>query len=400
MAKEWENWSGSLRFVPGSIELPDKEEDIARIICRAAEEGKTVRVAGAGHSSTPLLQTNGMLVSLRRFQGLVSADKGQSEAVIRTGMLIKDAGEAFLEHGMALENMGDINMQTVIGAMSTGTHGTGRGFPILGTAIRGVRGINGAGEIFSKDIESEAGFFRAARLSLGLLGIFTQVRLRLVPAYRLRRREWCARTDDCLANIDELIETNRNFDFYWYPRSDVVKIRTMNPPGEEPGGINFAQCVEDKSGWSSDVIPKRRTLKFDEMEYAIPAEAAISCFQEVRRRVKHTYRRTVGWRLLYRTVAPDDADLSFTQGSDVVTISLHQNNTLPFQEYFLGIEPIFLDYGGRPHWAKKHSLSADRVAGLYPGLQKFLELRRRADPEGIFINPYLRGLLGIEGEKA
>ncbi len=179
-------------------------KDLADIVCRAAEERKTVRVFGAGHSSTPLVQTDDILVSLSRFQGLAAVNKAASEIVIRTGMLIKDAGKVFLDNGMALENMGDVDMQTVMGAMSTGTHGTGKHFPMLGAHIRGVRGINGAGEIFDKDVERDPGFFRAARLSLGVLGIFTQVKLRLVPAYRLRRREWCARTDDCLDNIDEL----------------------------------------------------------------------------------------------------------------------------------------------------------------------------------------------------
>lgn len=398
MAEQWRNWSGSLRFTPGRVEVPENEQELAAIVRGAAEKKETVRVFGAGHSSTPLVETNSSLVSLARFQGLVSVDRPGAEAVLRTGMLIRDAGRALLENGLALANMGDIDMQTVMGAMSTCTHGTGKRLQMLGMHIMGVRFVNGSGEVAEKRFEDDPEFFRAARVSLGVLGIFTQVRLRLVPAYRLRRRELCAHTDVCLSNLYELESANRNFDFYWYPRSDVVKIRTMNLAESEPGRIDYAKCVEDRTGWSNEIFPKKRTLRFDEMEYAVPAEAALACFKVVRERIKRIHRRTVGWRLLYRTVAPDDSYLSFTQGRPVVTISLHQNNTLPFREYFDDIEPVFRDHGGRPHWGKKHSLTADTLEPLYPRMRDFLRLRKSIDPVGVFLNPYLHKLLGAGGK--
>jgi FAD/FMN-containing dehydrogenase len=151
--------------------------------------------------------------------------------------------------------------------------------------------------------------------------------------------------------------------------------------------------VSEQVGWSYEVLSKERSLKFDEMEYALPAEAGPECFQEVRKRVKARHRKSVGWRVLYRTVAADDAYLSPAYQRDSVTISLHQNASLPFWEYFKDIEPIFLDYGGRPHWAKKHTLRAEQLSRLYPMWDRFLEIRRRVDPEGVFLTPYLRKLL-------
>jgi FAD/FMN-containing dehydrogenase len=195
-----------------------------------------------------------------------------------------------------------------------------------------------------------------------------------------------------MAHLNELTAQNRNFDFYWYPRSDEAKLRTLNPP-EVDFDIPYAVCVEEEVAWSDEALPKKRTLKFDEMEYAMPADAGPDCFQEVRQRVKAKHRKTVAWRVLYRTVAPDDSYLSPAHGRDTVTISLHHNAGLPFWEYFKDIEPIFRAHGGRPHWGKKHTLTAKELRPLYPQWERFAAVREQMDAPGMFLNPYLRQLL-------
>ncbi len=222
--------------------------------------------------------------------------------------------------------------------------------------------------------------------------------LRLVPAYVLQRQEWCTTVDACLAQLDELIATNRHVDFYLYPRSDEVKVRLLNPPGGGSRRLAGARLVEDRTGLAHQIIPKHSHLPytFDEMEYALPAGAGPACFLEVRRRVRERHRRTVGWRVLYRVVAPDDSHLSIAHGRETVTISIHQNSSLPYWDYFKDIEPIFLAHGGRPHWGKKHTLRADDLRPRYPAWERFHEVRARVDPAGVFLTPYLRDLLGVE----
>jgi FAD/FMN-containing dehydrogenase len=394
---EWANWSGSLCFMPRCIAAPSTEADLAALIQEAAAAGRTVRPVGSGHSSTPILETDDILVAPDGFQGIVACGEDAREATVRSGTTLEDLGSALLDCGLDLPNFGDIATQTVAGVIATATHGTGKDLKSLASILIGGRLVTGTGEVVAFG-EDDVDLLCAARVSLGVLGIFTQVRLRLVPAYTMERREYCTTIDACLAHLDELIAGNRNFDFYWYPRSDEVKLRLLNPPGGGTRDLPYATPVEDHTGWAHEIIPKHSNLRFtfDEMEYALPFAAGPECFQEVRRRVKEQFRRSVGWRLLYRTVAAEDAYLSPYFARESVTISLHQNASLPFREYFTAIEPIFRAYGGRPHWAKKHTLRAAELRPLYPQWERFLAVRRRLDPQGVFLSPYLRDLLGVE----
>jgi FAD/FMN-containing dehydrogenase len=259
----------------------------------------------------------------------------------------------------------------------------------------GARLVTAAGEIINKHIEQEPGFLQALQVSLGSLGILTQLRLKLLPAFKLHRRELFTPIDLCLQHLDELVAQNRNFDFYWYPRNDMAKIRIMNPPGQGLQDFPYARLDRELEGWSNEVLPRQRQLRFDETEFAVPAEAGPDCFKEVRQRIKQKHRRQVAWRVLYRTIAADDAWLSPCFGRDTVTISLHHNAGLPYQEYFQDLEPVFRSYNGRPHWGKKHSLTGQDLYALYPQLPRFLEIRKQLDPEGLFLNPYLKQLLGV-----
>ncbi len=392
----WENWSGSLRFSPERVERPESESAIRDIVRRAAGAKKTLRPAGTGHSSSLLLATRDVLISLDAFRGIESYDPAKREATLLAGTTLGEAGNLLLALKLAMHNLGDVDVQSVAGALATGTHGSGKHLPALSAMVAGGRMITASGEKVEFSLEKDPDLTRAAQVSLGALGIYTALTLRLLPAYRLHRREWCTTADRCFAHIGDLAERHRNFDFYWYPRSDRVKLRTMDPPGDAPESIPYARLVEDRTGWSSEVITKVRTLRFDEMEYAVPAEVGPECFEAVRRRIRERHRKHVAWRVLYRTVAPDDAYLSIAHGRATATISLHQNAALPFWGFFNDIEPIFQEYGGRPHWAKKHTMAADDLMPLYPRWDRFIAARRRMDPDGLFLNPYLERLLGEE----
>ena len=393
--REWTNWSGSLRFTPREIVSPRDEEELAAVVRQAAEQGGTVRVVGAGHSSSPLVKTGETLVSLEHFRGLVSHDAGSNRAVIRAGMTLEEAGKELFDAGLALHNLGDVNVQTVAGAVSTGTHGSGKRLKNLAAALVGGRLVTGTGEVREVMIEKDPELLLAGRCSLGGIGIFTELCLQLLPAYRLRRREVCTSVDETLAHLEQLAEENRNFDFYWYPRSDEVKIRTLNPEESHEPEIGFGRVVEASSGWSHEIISKRRQLKFEEMEFALPAEAGVSCFLEIRDRVLKRHRKSVAWRVLYRFIAADEAFLSTAHGRYTVAISLHHNAGLPYDEYFGDIEPLFRAHGGRPHWGKKHSLREEALRPLYPRWDDYRRVRGELDPAGVFLNDHLQEILGV-----
>ena len=197
------------------------------------------------------------------------------------------------------------------------------------------------------------------------------------------------------ANFEELAARNRCFDFYWYPRSDGAKLRLCNPVGEGMSNVAYGKLDKEQEGWLYEILPKERTDKFEELEYALPREAAVDCFNEVRKRIKAKHRQYVGWRVLFRTVAADDSYLSPFYQRQTVTIALLQNHQLEYQKYFEDMEPILRHFGGRPHWGKKHSLTAEELAPLYPSWERFRQIRREMDPQGIFLNDYLNKIFGL-----
>lgn len=340
--------------------------------------------------------TPDILMSMRDHRGLIDYDLKVNRATVGAGTVLHDLGAILHGVGLGMQNLGDVDTQTIAGVISTGTHGSGRKLQNISATLVGVRVVTGLGEVVDWSIEEHPDLINAARVSMGMLGIFTAVRLQLEPTYRLRRREYCARTDDCLAHLDEIADAHRNFDFYWYPRRDEVKLRTLNPPDAPPPSLPFARCIKDEQGFSHEVIARERELKFEELEYFVPAAAGPACFQEVRRRILEQHRKHVGWRVLYRLIAGDDAFLSPVHGRDSVAISVHQNASLPYQEYFDDIEPILRAHDGRPHWGKKHSLRGQELVSLYPRWADFMKLRRQLDPQGVFLSEPMAQLLGEE----
>lgn len=395
MQNEWSNWSGSLRFTPSTYIYPRNEEEIIAEIRRAASENKKVRVVGAGHSSSALVETDDILLSLVHHKEVLESDLAKSLATMQAGLTIHEAGMKLQNQGLSMHNTGDVDIQSVVGALSTGTHGTGKNLQNLSSMLYGVRMINGAGDVVETDEDIDPDFMKAVRVSLGTMGVFTQVKLKLLPAYQLVRREYFMDTTSCITHWEELSEANRNCDFYWYPRNDMVKVRTMNLPGEGMQDLPFATLDICEKGSAMQILPRQRELKFDEMEYALPSQVAMECFLEIRDRVKKLHREKVAWRILFRTVKLDDYHLSPAYKRDTVTISLHHNAGLPFEEYFNDIEPIFRRYSGRPHWGKKHNLAAAELSQLYPQWETFQAYRSDMDPQDVFLTPYLRKLLII-----
>jgi FAD/FMN-containing dehydrogenase len=390
--KEWVNWSGSLRFTPKEFLEPRNEDELREVIWKCYSSGTKFKLAAAGHSSSPLVQTPTTLIHLRHFDKLVRVNE-KGTATIQTGMTVHETNAALQKEKLALFNTGDVDVQTLAGAISTGTHGTGKKFQNLASMLQGVRMIDFKGDVRVFTEDKDADIMRAMRVSLGAFGIFTEIEVKTLPLFKLHRQELCTDVETCIEHFNHLGDENRNVDFYWYPRSDEAKIRILNEPDQVTGSFAFKNTLKkEEQGWVGEILPRRRELKFDETEFALPTENGLECFEAIRKRIRERHRREVAWRVLVRTIAKDDNYLSPHYGRDSIAISVHHNAGLPFETFFKDLEPIFVEYGGRPHWAKKHWRKASELRPLYPEWNYFQEIRKQLDPEGFFLNDHLNEL--------
>jgi FAD/FMN-containing dehydrogenase len=399
MTHTWSNWSGSVTCAPQTIGAPTTEAAIIALIKEAAAARTTVRVAGTGHSFTPLCASNEVLISLDGLQGLVIAD--QETATFWAGTKLHQMGDPLWTAGLAMANMGDIDRQTLAGAISTGTHGTGPTLGSIATQVVGLRLALASGEMVDCSPTQEPELFKAAQVSLGALGIITQVTLRCLPAYRLHERTWVAGFEACMVQLDTLIAANRHFEFFWVPSEDVCAMKTLNPTtAETPKSPShpivtgrLARYVrEEKIDRSYRVFPSERNLKFNETEFAVPAANGPDCLREIRDLMQRRYPAVL-WPIEYRTLATDDIPLSPAYGRATVTISVHQAAELPYQPFFADVEAIFRKHQGRPHWGKIHTHTAHELATLYPAWAAFQTVRAQVDPAGLFLNEHVRTIL-------
>jgi len=378
----WQNWSGSVACTPARLAMPRRIDEL----CELVRSARQVRVVGTGHSFVPLCATDGLLLNLDRLEGEIEADPSTRQAWIPAGWKISALGAPLQAHGLGLANQGDIDTQALAGAIGTGTHGTGPSLGSLSTMVSGLRLVTLAGQLVES---TDAEFLRAARLSLGLFGVVTAIRLRLRPAYRLHERVWREPIEACLARLDERIAATRHFEFFWAPQTDDCLMKALDPTDTVAPPAREGERVD----WSHRIFPSIRERRFNECEYCVPAGSGPACFAELRRLMRGRFP-DIAWPIEYRTLAGDDALLSPTQGAPSVTLSLHEGTDRPHVEFFTAAEAICRAHGGRPHWGKWHSLDRDALDRLYPGAEDFRALRRGRDAEAKFLNDYLQPLFG------
>lgn len=430
MGKNWANWSGSVRFRPSEVLYPETEEQVVEMVnhCRAA--GKKLRVVGAAHSFTRLIETDGLLVSLDKLSGVISMDKEGQTAVVWAGTRLHDLGPMLHAHGLALVNQGDIDAQSVAGAFSTGTHGTGIEFGTLSTCILGLTLVTAQGDILQVNTSENAHLLPAARVALGSLGIITRYVLQLRPVYKLKYVAKKAILGDVLAQLAEYTTRNRNFEFYWFPFTDTVQTKESNLTDDPPRKSGIGKWLNDivlengvfwviskmarvfpflsktaakvsawgvssstNTNWSHLVYATPRLVRFQEMEYNLPAENFVPALQEIVALIAANHFR-VHFPLECRWVAADDIWMSPAQGRDSAYIAAHMYRGMPYKEYFAALEAILRKHGGRPHWGKLHTLGPAALKDLYPHWEDFHRVRRELDPDGMFMNGYLREMFG------
>lgn len=433
MPTHWENWSGSVRAAPAEVHYPRTLDEVVALVRTARARGMGVRVVGAGHSFTPLVATAGVLVSLDHFAGIERVDFPAQRATVRAGTRIHDLSAQLALHGLAQSNLGDINRQSIAGAISTGTHGTGAALGSLATQVVAFTLVSGTGEVITCSEQHNRDIFKAAQVSLGALGIITSVTLQLEPSYCLDYRWGREQLDVTLANLEyERIE-NRNFEFFWFPYSEWAQVKRsrrtdapaqprtllrgfndlvlengvfwllselcrMVPPLSPRVAHLAGELISDghEVNASHRVFASTRLVRFQEMEYSIPAAAMADAVRAIDARIRQA-RINVHFPIECRYVRADDIDLSPAYGRDSAYIAVHMYRGMPYRDYFAVVEPILRSFGGRPHWGKLHTLTAPELRALYPRWEAFAAVRRQLDPDGVFQNDYLRALLGDVG---
>lgn len=386
---EWSNWSGRIRAQPTDIVTPTSEDELCAIVAGATATGRRVCVRGTGHSNTPLCATDDISIAPDGMCDVIDIQPGAGTARVRAGTVLHDLAGELQRAGCALHNLGDIDVQTIAGAVGTATHGTGPSLGNLASTVVGARVVLADGEIVVCDAAHRPDLFAALLPSLGAVGAISELTLAIRPTYRLHERIWFGDGAAILETLDEHIGATRHYEFFWHPHRDLAEHKALAETDAAPSPLPDRKR-ERIDHWHH-VLPSRRELRFNEMEYAVPFADGPDAFRRVRQRMLERWPE-VEWPVEYRTVKSDDLWLSPHSGRPTVTISIHQGADLDCDELFTDIESILRDHGGRPHWGKVNSATRADLAGLYDRWRQWWEVRDSADPSGTFLNPYLASL--------
>ncbi|MDG2023181.1 MAG: D-arabinono-1,4-lactone oxidase [Actinomycetota bacterium] len=383
---EWKNWSGKLSANPQRIVQVGTVDAIRSELLAARNGGWTVRTAGTTHSHYPLLPTDGVILDTRPLSGLVSVDADAMTATFRAGTKIHACGRPLLEHGLGLLNQGDIDQQSVGGAIATGTHGTGVDLGSFSSAVTELLILLVDGSVVTCTPDREPDLFEAARLSLGAVGVILEVTLQVREAYRLEEQRWLEPFESVMERIDELVTATRHFEYFWYPGQDRAICKSIDIT-EEPSRYPLGDEGQ-RLAWGFEVLPNQRLDPHTEMEYSIATERGPSCVAEIKNLLSSNHPDVL-WPIEYRTVAADNVWLSPARGRATVTVSIHEDVERDETAYYKDAETVFRAHGGRPHWGKVHYLSGEDLAADYDHWQDWWRVRDEVDPTGVLLNDVL-----------
>jgi L-gulono-1,4-lactone dehydrogenase len=430
-AGQWRNWAGTAIATPARWAQPRHETEISAAVKDAGAAGLKVRALGSGHSFTPAAATRGLALDLSLWTGITAADTQTGLVTVRSGTTLRGLNAALAELGLALANLGDIDAQTIAGALCTGTHGTGARLGGLATQVEALDLVLADGSLVTCSASARPDLFAAARVGLGALGVITAVTLRCVPSFTLAADERPMPVEEVIEQFDALAAANDHFEFYWFPYGRQALVKRNNrlssgdgpaPAGRMPGwrrlwefevmenaafgtlcrlGRAAPPLIPALNRLSSAGLSARRytdasyrvfvtprRVRFVESEYAVPRESLPAVLAELRREVPRL-AQPVMFPVEVRVAAADDIWLSTAHGRDTAYIAIHQYTGLPYRAYFDLFESVVATAAGRPHWGKLHSLDAGRLGPLYPRFEDFRRVRAEVDPERRFGNAYL-----------
>jgi FAD-linked oxidoreductase len=436
MTNAWRNWAGNELAHPVRVARPADAGEVAAEVAAAVRDGHGVKAVGAGHSFSPTAVAPGVQLQLDRMNQLISVDAETGLVTVGAGMPLWQLNPLLAEHGLAMQILGDIDRQTISGAISTGTHGSSTRFGGIATQVRALELVLADGSVVECSPADHPDLFAAARVGLGALGVITKVTLQCVPMFALHAQDTQRPVAEVLDGVQELADAHDHFEFFWFPHSEVALTRqftrlpanipltpigafsarldeALNGPGFEalcrigtrfPATVRpiarFAAKAMSAREWtdlSYKIFASSRPVRFLEGEFAIPREHAVDALREIKSWVDRNDER-VSFPLEVRFVAADDIWLSTAQGRENCYIAFHQYHRMPYQKYFQACQSILGSYGGRPHWGKMHDLDAAALRPRYEHFDSFVALRDKLDPTGLFTNPYLDRVLGLAPE--
>jgi L-gulono-1,4-lactone dehydrogenase len=430
MAKTWKNWAGNQIAHPLRMSSPRSVEEVSGAVVSALSQQHTVKCVGSGHSFTAAAVTEGHLLSLENLTGIISIDHSRHLVKVKAGTMLSVLNELLHVEGLALPNLGDIAYQTVAGSISTSTHGTGVTLTGLAGQVRGFTLVNGEGDVLECSDEQNADIFDLGRVSVGALGVITDYTLQAVPAFRLHAIEKVLPLDVVLERIDEFVDTNDHFEFFWLPHTPWALTKRNNRT-EEP-----LQPLPKVRGWiektfmenvafgalchlgklrptliprlatalpssgtreyindSFKIFASPRIVRFYEMETAIPRASVVPALKEIRAMID-ARGYLLNFPVEVRFTAADDVPLSTAYERESAYIAVHVFKGMEYQPYFKDVEAILKNYGARPHWGKLHFHTASDLSQQYRRFDEFLALRNRLDPQRVFANAYLTQVFG------
>lgn len=435
-AGSWSNWAGSQRTSPRRTVVAASEEQVTGAITTAREQNLVLRAVGASHSFSAVAATNGLLLSLDGLRGVTATKplpNGNTAVSILAGTRLRDIPSLLEPLGLALPNQGDVNPQSLAGALSTGTHGTGLGFTGFAGLVREFRIAVASGEVLRCSPTENADLFHYARVGIGSFGVLTEVTLECVPKFCLHAVEQAEGFDEVVDNFTARCEAADHFEFYWFPYTERVLTKTntrlpwgtQNPPGRVKayiddellgnGGFELVcrlgtiapGLVPALNRFSANTVASRdytdaahnvfvspRRVRFNEMEYAIPLADLAPVLREVRRRI-HAARLPIEFPLEVRAAAADEVPLSTACGRESAYIAIHRYWRKDFRELFALCEPVLREAAGRPHWGKMYTLTHEELCQVHPDLQDAARVRAETDPDGVFLSAHARTIFGV-----
>lgn len=427
----WTSWSGLSTAHPTQEVSPHDAGEVVDAVVAARHQNLTVKMPGTGHSFTDIALTNGLMLRPGGLRGVIGVDEDAMTVTALAGTPLSELNSSLEKLGLTLHNMGDIDEQTVAGAISTGTHGTGGQRSSLSGQVSGLELVTGQGELLQANAGENPEILDVARLGLGAIGILTAVTFDVEPMFTLEAHEAPMLWDEALERFEELVTDNHHFEMYWFPHTERVLTkrnnRTLDPPeplsrakrwlddeflsnrvfgwanrlgNRRPG---LVRLINDLSGRAlserrySDVphrvFTSTRRVVFREMEYAVPREVALDALREVRSTIDGS-DWSISFPVEIRACPGDDVPLSAAYQRDSVYLAFHTNQQTDHTDYFRGVEEVLRAYDGRPHWGKLHGRASTDLAPAYPRWADFQAMRERLDPDRIFTNPYLDRVLG------
>jgi L-gulonolactone oxidase len=427
IARRWTNWAGNQRAAATDILTPGTVDELATQVKEASATGRRIKAVGSGHSFTAIAVADDQRLHLHRLAGLVSVDGPL--VTVQAGMPLATLNAVLAEHGLAMPNLGDIDAQTVAGAIATGTHGTGARHGTLASGVEAVKLVTGTGEITTVQRGDE--IFPAVALGLGALGVLAEVTLRCVDAFVLLADERPMPLREIMGGIDDWVPGNDHLEFFWYPYTSLAQLKRNNRVTANDRPLSrFRSWLDDQflsntafagvcrlgraipatvpainaisaraltarvyTDRSDRVFCTPRRVPFTEMEYEIPRAALPEVMAALPRLIDELPFR-VQFPVEVRFTGPDDAWLSHGYGRDSAYVAVHQYIGAPSEPYFRAVEALCEPLGGRPHWGKIHYRTAETLRPVYERFDDFRAVRDRLDPARVFTNDYLDRVLG------